>query len=72
MSAGAEFDEILGHRPAVGDQHASALVIDPGEQFALGGAHEAFDEGGALVGERQRGGVEQVVASVLRLTRALA
>jgi len=42
------------------------------EQFALGSAHEAFDEGGALVGERQRGGVEQVVASVLRLTRALA
>ena len=42
------------------------------EQFALGGAHEAFGDDGALVSERQRASVERVVTSVLRMTRALA
>jgi NAD(P)H-dependent FMN reductase len=42
------------------------------EQFALGGAHEAFGEDGSLAGERQQAGVDKVVAGVVRMSRALA
>lgn len=42
------------------------------EQFALGSAHEAFGQDGALSGERQQAGVDKVVGSVLRMARALA
>jgi len=42
------------------------------EQFALGGAHQAFGDGAALQDERHRGGVDKVVGAVLRMTRALA
>lgn len=41
------------------------------EQFALGSAHEAFGEDGSLTGERQQAGVDKVVASVVRMARAL-
>lgn len=42
------------------------------EQFALGSAHEAFAEDGRLAAARNRAGVDEVVASVLRMTRALS
>ncbi|MCK5942390.1 MAG: NAD(P)H-dependent oxidoreductase [Planctomycetes bacterium] len=42
------------------------------EQFALGSAHEAFADDGSLASERARGGVDKVVASVVRMARALA
>lgn len=42
------------------------------EQFALGAAHEAFGEGGALKSDRHRASVDKVVTSVVRMARALA
>lgn len=42
------------------------------EQFALGGAHEAFTEDGSLKSDRHRGSVDKVVGSVVRMARALA
>lgn len=42
------------------------------EQFALGKAHEAFDDDGGLASERHRAAVEKVLGSVVRLSRALA
>ena len=41
------------------------------EQFALGGAHEAFGDDGALTGERHQAGVDKVVRAVLRMATAL-
>ncbi|MGC6486347.1 MAG: NADPH-dependent FMN reductase [Planctomycetota bacterium] len=42
------------------------------EQFALGAAHEAFGPDGRLKAERSQAGVDAVLASVVRMTRALA
>ena len=41
------------------------------EQFALGGAHEAFGSDGALTAESHRTGVDKVVRAVLRMASAL-
>lgn len=42
------------------------------EQFALGGAHEAFADDGSLSNERHQAGVDKVVQSVVRIATALA
>lgn len=42
------------------------------EQFALGAAHEAFADDGSLKSERHQASVAKVVASVVRMTNALA
>lgn len=42
------------------------------EQFALGAAHEAFAADGRLISERNQTGVDSVIASVLRMARALS
>jgi chromate reductase, NAD(P)H dehydrogenase (quinone) len=41
------------------------------EQFALGKAHEAFGEDGSLLDERSQKGLRKVVASFVRVSRAL-
>ncbi|MFK7739066.1 MAG: NADPH-dependent FMN reductase [Planctomycetota bacterium] len=41
------------------------------EQFALGGAHQAFDESGQLAEERAAAGVQKVLNSVARMAKAL-
>lgn len=42
------------------------------EQFALGTAHEAFEEDGSLKSDRHRAAVNKVVRSVVRMSKALA
>jgi len=42
------------------------------EQFALGTAHEAFDDEGSLKSDRHRAAVAKVVGSVTRMAKALS
>lgn len=42
------------------------------EQFALGAAHEAFDDEGSLKSDRHRAAVDKVVGSVVRIAKALS
>lgn len=42
------------------------------QQFALGGAFQAFDESGDLLEDRSKGGVEKVVSALVKTTAKLA
>ena len=42
------------------------------QQFALGGAFQAFDKSGNLLEDRSKGGVEKVVSALVETTTKLA